>query len=88
MLYEWLLPNRPSRFIVDIDNKTDHEMIRNPIMQMKHVGSFVLRVIEVFQEMNIDCQNIQFKYEDSSRSDKFSVHIVSNYYFDTWNTQY
>ena len=44
-------------------------------------------MIKVFQERNIDCQNIQFKYSDSSRSDNFSVHIVSNYYFDTWNTQ-
>ena len=36
--------------------------------------------------MNIDCQKIQFKYADSSHSDKFSVHIISNYYFDIWIT--
>ena len=80
MLYEWILPNRPARFIVDIDNETDHQLIGNPIKQMNYVESFLLRVIDVFQEMNIDCQNIEFKFSDSSRSDKFIVHIVSNYY--------
>ena len=35
--------------------------------------------------MNIDCQNIQ--YSESTRSNKFSVRIVSNYRFESWDIQ-
>ena len=37
--------------------------------------------------MNIDCENLRFKISDSSRDEKFSVHLVANYYFETWQQQ-
>ena len=82
VLYEWLLPDCPARFVVDMDNSLDYQVITNPIVQSRRVASFLLKVISVFQELNIDCKNIRFKYSDSTREGKFSVHIVSKYYFE------
>ena len=51
------------------------------------INSIVMDTVKTFQQMNIDCQNLRFKISDSSRDEKFSVHLVANYYFETWQQQ-
>ena len=86
MIYKWIWLNRPARMVFDIESK-DPFVIANPSEHLALYRVVYIRTMEAFQSLDIDCRNIKFAISDSTRKDKFSIHIVSNYYFETWDIQ-
>ena len=72
--------------VFDVESK-DQFVIYNPSEHLALYRGVNIRTMEAFQSLDIDCRNIQFAISDSTRKDKFSIHIVSNYYFETWDIQ-
>ena len=86
MIYEWILPDRPAKLAFDIDS-TDPYVLEDPYLQVSMIYDAYFKTIEVLQELNLDFKKVAFAISDSSRKEKFSVHMVSNFYFESWNIQ-
>ena len=86
MLYEWILPHMPAKLVFDIDSSYEH-VINNTQYQSAMFDAVYYKTIEVFQEMNLDYRHLKFLVSDSSRKEKFSIHLVSNFYFESWEIQ-
>ena len=86
MLYEWILPNQPTKLVFDIDSE-DTDVINNPATQHLMYQNVYLKTVEVLQDLNIDCRRLRFAISDSTRPKKFSVHMVANFYFKSWKLQ-
>ena len=83
VFYEYIQSSQPARLVFDIDSY-DPSIIGDIRNQMILVQNVLMCTLDIFQSMNIDCQFLNFKISDSSRKNKFSLHLVSNYYFETW----
>ena len=85
--FENLCSDWPASIVFDIDSKSDM-IIKDVRNQTQMVESVILITINTLIKIGIDCQFIKFKTSESSRENKFSVHLVSNYYYEPWEIQF